>query len=73
MGGKVVLYESDRSKARKAGYRYCFEPVSFEKLAWLLDFMLHDEREDERETRITALLAGEVIGTNLSEYKLVKM
>ena len=35
--------------------------------------MLHEECEDVRETKVTALLAGEIICTNQSAFKLVNL
>ena len=70
---KVVLYESDRMKAQRNGSTWYFEPAPYERLARLLDFLLHEEPKDEREVRVTALLAGEIICSNLSAFKLVHL
>lgn len=68
---RIVLYEADRYKTRYNNAKWTFEPAPFERLAWLLEFLLHEHPVEDREARVTALLAGEVVCTNLSAFRLV--
>lgn len=53
---------------------WIFKPVSFREFVSVINLLAneHDEDEADRELRVTALLNGEVVCTNLSAYKLVK-
>ncbi len=70
MTKKTILYEAERDGTNKL---WDFKPQSFSRLKWLLNFMLNDEVESDRECRVNALLSGEVICTNFSAFKLVQI
>lgn len=61
---KIVLYEKGREEDDSM-----FRPVSNERFVWLIDLISHIERDKEvAKIRITALLNGKKINTELSSF-----
>lgn len=64
---KITLYEKEREAKETE-----FKKTTYERLLWLINFILNIEYEKEdKETRINALFSGKIINTNMNSFKIM--